>query len=96
MSQDPSYPDSSRHVPRDEGFHPPRDDDWNEHGAAGTADTFTELVNELNRHLLQLEYALLDLKEVLVQCDPRESGKLEQQAVQHIDRIRSSARRDAR
>ena len=59
-----------------------------------SAANFVDLVNELNQHLSQLEYALLDLKEVLVQCDSRESGILGQEAALHIERIRSAAKDD--
>jgi hypothetical protein len=61
-------------------------------GALGPVETFLDLIDELNRQLTQLEYALFDLKEALVQCDRGELGKLEQQAARHLDRIRRSAR----
>ena len=53
--------------------------------------TFVDLVNELNRHLSQLQYALLDLKEILVRCDRGQHARLAQEASAHIERIRRSA-----
>jgi hypothetical protein len=50
--------------------------------------TFAELVAELNRHLLELEYALLDLKEALLRFDRREREGLERAAATQIERIR--------
>lgn len=64
------------------------------HDALEQVVTFVDLVNELNCHLSQLQYALLDLKEVLVQCDDRQRGRLAREAAAHIERIRDSARDD--
>ena len=60
------------------------------HDALEPVVTFVDLVNELNRHLSQLQYALLDLKEVLVQCDHRQHARLAREAAAHIERIRYS------
>ncbi len=60
------------------------------HDALEPVATFVDLVNELNRHLSQLQYALLDLKEVLVQCDHRQHARLAREAAAHIERIRYS------
>jgi hypothetical protein len=96
MPQQPNPQDSSRPAPRDdEGADSGQyEESMNQDGASEPVATFVDLVNELNQHLSQLEYALLDLKEVLVQCDRLEHGKLERQAAGHIERIRTAAKDD--
>jgi hypothetical protein len=63
-------------------------------GVLEPVESLLDLLNELNRHLDHLEYALLDLKEALVQCDRGERGKLERQAASHLERIRLAAKDD--
>jgi hypothetical protein len=65
--------------------------DLGEGGPTEKLESFSELVAELNRQLLQLEYALLDLKEALLPFDRREHEGLERQAAQQIERIRRKA-----
>jgi hypothetical protein len=76
--------------------HPERSsaDEANTDGALEPVESLLELLNELNRHLDQLEYALLDLKEALTQCDRGERGKLEREAGAHLERIRLAAKND--
>jgi hypothetical protein len=74
---------------------PDRDEEYGgTEGALEPVDSFLELLNELNGHLARLEYALLDLKEALVQCDSGERRKLEREAATHLERIRLAARND--
>jgi len=61
-------------------------------GPAEKLESFAELVALLNRQLVELEYALLDLKEALLRFDRRGRERLARQAAAHIERIRSKAR----
>jgi hypothetical protein len=63
-------------------------------GVLEPVESLLDLLNDLNGHLNRLEYALLDLKEALVQCDRGERGKLERQAASHLERIRLAAKDD--
>jgi hypothetical protein len=63
-------------------------------GVLEPVESLLDLLNELNGHLNRLEYALLDLKEALVQCDRGERGKLEREAASHLERIRIAAKDD--
>jgi hypothetical protein len=63
-------------------------------GVLEPVESLLDLLNELNRHLDHLEYALLDLKEALVLCDRGERGKLERQAASYLERIRLAAKDD--
>src|SRR5262249_38818540 len=63
-------------------------------GVLEPVESLLDLLNELNRHLDQLEYALLDLREALVACDRGERGKLEREANAQLERIRIAAKND--
>ena len=66
----------------------------NTEGVLEPVESLLDLLNELNRHLDRLEYALLDLKEALLQCDRGERGKLEREAGEQLERIRLAAKGD--
>jgi hypothetical protein len=85
--QDPGLPSPAGRPDGDEEF-------AGTEGALEPVESFLELLNELNRHLSRLEYALLDLKEALVQCDRGERGGLEREARAHLERIRLAAKDD--
>jgi hypothetical protein len=76
--------------------HPERSgaDDEFADGVLEPVESLLDLLNELNRHLDTLEYALLDLKEALLQCDRGERGKLEREANAQLERIRVAAKND--
>jgi hypothetical protein len=78
--------------------HPERSDTDDElahaDGVLEPVESLLDLLNELNMHLDRLEYALLDLKEALVQCDGGERRKLQRQASEHLERIRLAAKDD--
>ena len=63
-------------------------------GVLEPVESLLDLLNDLNRHLNHLEYALLDLKEALVQVDGGERRKLQEQAASQLERIRAAARSD--
>jgi hypothetical protein len=63
-------------------------------GVLEPVESLLDLLNELNRHLNQLEYALLDLKEALVQCDGGERRRLQGEAATQLERIRLAAKDD--
>jgi hypothetical protein len=63
-------------------------------GVLEPVESLLDLLNELNRHLNHLEYALLDLKEALVQCDGGERRKLQDEAAAQLERIRLAAKDD--
>jgi hypothetical protein len=63
-------------------------------GVMEPVESLIDLLNELNGHLNRLEYALLDLKEALVQCDRGERGRLQREASGHLERIRLAAKED--
>ena len=63
-------------------------------GVLEPVESLIDLLNELNRHLNHLEYALLDLKEALLQCDGGERRRLQHEAAAHVERIRQAAKND--
>ncbi len=63
-------------------------------GVLEPVESLLDLLNDLNRHLNHLEYALLDLKEALVQVDGGERRKLQEQAAAQLERIRLAAKDD--
>jgi hypothetical protein len=76
--------------------HPDRssEDEADADGVLEPVESLLDLLNELNGHLDRLEYALLDLKEALVQCDRGARGKLEREANEQLERIRLAAKDD--
>jgi hypothetical protein len=63
-------------------------------GVLEPVESLLDLLNDLNMHLDRLEYALLDLKEALVQCNGGERRRLEREAGEHLERIRLAAKND--
>jgi hypothetical protein len=63
-------------------------------GVLEPVESLLDLLNDLNRHLNQLEYALLDLKEALVQCDGGARRRLQHEAAAQLERIRLAAKDD--
>ncbi|HEY6862738.1 MAG TPA: hypothetical protein VI319_02470 [Burkholderiales bacterium] len=63
-------------------------------GVLEPVESLLDLLNELNQHLSHLEYALLDLKEALVQVDGGERRKLQEEAASQLERIRAAAKND--
>jgi hypothetical protein len=73
----------------------PEDEEYSSaDGVLEPVESLLDLLNDLNRHLDTLEYALLDLKEALLRCDRGERGKLESEANAQLERIRVAAKND--
>ncbi len=84
----PLPPQQPGSFPRDDEFAAAAD------GVLEPVESLLDLLNELNQHLNRLEYALLDLKEALVQVDGGERRRLQEQAAAQLERIRLAAKDD--